>query len=29
MKEFTIGSVIGLGICIAIELMISNKSIFV
>ena len=29
MKDFTIGSVIGLGICIAIEWMISNKSIFV
>lgn len=29
MKEFTIGSVIGLGVCIVIELMISNKSMLV
>lgn len=29
MKEFTLGSVIGLGVCIVIELMVSNKSIFV
>lgn len=29
MKEFTLGSVIGLGVCIVIELMISNKSMLV
>ncbi len=29
MKEFTLGSVIGLGVCIVIELMISSKSMLV
>lgn len=29
MKEFTLGSVIGLGVCIVMELIISNKSILV
>lgn len=26
MKEFTLGSVVGLGVCIVIELVISSKS---
>ena len=29
MKEFTLGSIIGLGVCIVIELVISSKSMFV
>ncbi len=27
MKEFTLGSVIGLGVCIVIELMVSGRAI--
>lgn len=27
MKEFTLGSVIGLGVCIVIELMVSRRAI--
>ena len=29
MWGFVIGSVLGLGVCIAIEMMVSNKSILV
>ena len=29
MKEFTLGSIIGLGVCIVIVLVISSKSMFV
>lgn len=29
MKEFTLGSVIGLGVCIVIELVISSKYMLV
>lgn len=27
MKEFTLGSVVGLGVCIVIELMVSGRAI--
>lgn len=27
MKEFTLGSVIGLGVCIVIELIVSDRAI--
>lgn len=29
MFEFVIGAVIGLGVCIAVEIMVSNKAILV